>query len=71
MAHIFVHPSRKEVPDIPLELLKLLASLDDTHFVFLSLYFGREADVVIFTRNSVHVVEVKDKRGTVRIDDKD
>jgi len=69
MARFYVPAqSDGEVPDIPHNVLDLLSRTSYT--VFLSARFEREADIVIFTRNSVHVIEVKDKRGTITIDDK-
>lgn len=65
MARFFMPASGESAYDIPLEVVNLLARLNDEYTVFLNAQFKRQADIIIFTKHAAHVIEVKDKRGTI------
>ncbi|MCX8067713.1 MAG: NERD domain-containing protein [Anaerolineae bacterium] len=57
--------------DIPLDLIEGLARLSDDCVVFIGPRAERQADIVVFSKWVVHVIEVKDKRGTITVDEND
>ncbi len=70
MARFFIPASDPfATTDIPVEVIEWLSRLSDEYAVFLGAQFERQADIIIFTRHAVHVIEVKDKRGTIEIDE--
>lgn len=71
MARFFVSAgSNSVVTDIPFVVIELLSQFTDKYAVFLGTQFERQADILIFTPNAIHLIEVKDKKGTIVVDDK-
>lgn len=72
MAKFFVPAGNKFASiDIPVSVVNLLSQLSDKYTVFLGAQFERQSDIIIFTSNSVHLVEIKDKQGIITVDEKD
>ena len=61
---------RGDVPTDVEECLRRFSDEYEVYAVFLGAQFGRQADVIVFTRNAVHVIEIKDRRGTIVVDEK-
>ncbi len=67
MAQFFV-PYSSEFVDVTLEVVELLSRLSDEYAIFLNVQFARQADVIVFAKHAAHLIEIKDKRGTIVID---
>lgn len=71
MARFFIPASSESAHDIPLEVIDCLGRLNDEHTILLNPQFEREADIIVFTKHAAHVIEIKDKRGTIVVDQND
>lgn len=71
MARFFIPASSESVYDIPFEVVEFLGRLNDEYTVFLNTQFKRQADIIVFTKHAAHVIEVKDKRGTIVVEPDD
>mgnify|MGYP001145157022 CR=1 FL=1 len=71
MAQFFIPAgNRYATTDIDQSTIDLLARYSDEYIVFIGAQFERQADIIIFSQNAVHIIEVKDKRGTITVDEK-
>jgi hypothetical protein len=69
MAKFFKRADVRDVTGVDISIVDLLSRYSDEYAIFFETQFKREADIIIFSRNAVHIIEVKDKRGTITIDD--
>jgi hypothetical protein len=73
VAHFFI-PKKddgtgRECKDIPVEVIQKFKDFDEEYFVFLNCKLQYEADIILFHRSLIHVIEVKDYGGKVSIDE--